>query len=437
MRMETETRGSRLAGSELDQRPHRRGFLVVVTAILALSALLVVGYWPRATRARKLAAVVQTNQSSLPAVTVVPVQEAPKEVEISLPGNVQAETETPIFARADGYIRRRLADIGDRVKAGQLLAEIDSPELEQQIREAQAALKRSQSALRQAEAALAQARANLGLAEVTAKRWQVLVSKGVLSKQDGDEKQAALEARQADATAAEANVQAARENIAANQATLQRLLELQAFRQVRAPFAGVITARNVDLGTLVSAGSGSSIREMFRLAQVHALRVFVNVPQSEAPAVRPGLACTVEVEEYRGRRFAGKITRTANALDPASRTLLTEVRTPNPDGLLLPGMYATVRLRLSREHPPLLIPSAAFRHTEQGPAVAVLADDATIRLVGVKLGRDYGARIEVLEGLSPGQKVVTNLTDEVREGAKVRPVAPAKPAGPKSGGVAR
>jgi RND family efflux transporter MFP subunit len=439
MKMETESRSSGIAGSQPAHRPRRKGLVIVAVAIaiLVLGALLALGYWQRATRARQLAAAAQANQRLLPAVTVAPVREAPKEVEISLPGNVQAETETPVFARADGYIKRRMADIGDRVKAGQLLAEIDSPELEQQIREAEAALKRSQSALRQVEAALEKARANLGLAEVTAARWRTLVNKGLLSKQDGDEKQAALEARTADVAAAEADVQAARESIAAYEATLQRLRELQAFRQVRAPFAGVITARTVEVGSLVSAGSSTSIREMFRLAQVRSLRVFVNVPQSEAPTIRPGLPCSVEVEEHHGRRFPGKVTRTANALDAASRTLLTEVQTPNPDGALLPGMYATVHFRLRRKNPPLLIPSASFRNTDKGPVAAVLAEGAIIHFVPVKLGRDYGAQIEVIEGLHPGQKVVTKLTDQVREGVKVRPVAPAEPAASKEGGTAK
>jgi RND family efflux transporter MFP subunit len=426
MKMERESR-----------RGHARGLLILAVTVVGLGALWALGYWPRATRARQLAAAAQAVQRSLPSVTVVPVKGAPAEVEISLPGNIQAETETPVFARADGYLKRRTADIGDRVKAGQLLAEIDSPELDQQIREAQAGLKRAQSALRQAEAALAQARANLGLAEVTAKRWQTLVAKGVLSKQDGDEKQAVFAARTADVAAAEANVQAARENIAASEATWQRLLELQSFRQVRAPFAGVITARNVDLGALVSAGSSSALREMFRLARIDRLRVFVQVPQSEAPAIRPGLACAIEVEEYRGRRFPGKVTRTANALDAASRTLLTEVQTPNPDGALLPGMYATVRFRLRRSDPPVLIPSGAFRNTEKGPVAAVLGEGATVHIVPVKLGRDYGAQIEVMEGLRAGQKIITNLTDELREGVKVRPVAAAKPPASKEGGPAR
>jgi RND family efflux transporter MFP subunit len=212
---------------------------------------------------------------------------------------------------------------------------------------------------------------------------------------------------------------------------LQRLRELQTFRQVRAPFAGVITARNVEVGSLVSAGSSTSIREMFRLAQVRTLRVFVNVPQSEAPAIRPGLVCSIEVEEHHGRRFPGKVTRTANALDAASRTLLTEVQTPNPDEALLPGMYATVRFRLRRQNPPLLIPSASFRNTDKGPVAAVLGEGAIIHFVPVKLGRDYGAQIEVIEGLHPGQKVVINLTDQVREGVNVRPVTPVEPVASK------
>lgn len=429
--METQDRQAPASG------PRVAGFTIVAAVLALLGALFLAGYWPRLSRSRQLAAPAQGGQRSLPVAIVVPVREAPKEVTIRLPGNIQAEMETPLFARADGYIKRRLADIGDRVRAGQLLAEIDSPELEQQIRETGASLQRSKAALKQAEAVLAQARANLALAEATAQRWETLVRKGVVSRQDGDEKQAAWKARAADAAAAEANVQAARDNIAAAEAALQRLLELQAFRQVRAPFAGVITARNIDVGTLVSAGSGAAVRELYRLAQIGMLRVFVNVPQSEAPFIRPGLACTIEVEEYRGRRFAGRVTRTASALDPAARTLLTEVQTPNPESILLPGMYATVNFRVRRPNPPLLIPAAAYRNTDQGPVVAVLGEGATVHIVSVRLGRDYGAQIEVLEGLEAGQKVITNPNDEIREGTRVRPVAPPKPVGTKQGGMAK
>jgi RND family efflux transporter MFP subunit len=437
MKLNPDEKDNGAAGPLPPDRGVRKGLFIALVSVALLGVLWTMGYLPRAARARQLIAGAQTQQQTLPSVTVVPVKEAPAEVELALPGAIQADMETPVFARADGYIKRRLADIGDRVKAGQILAEIDSPELDQQIRETEAALKRAQSALQQAQAAHQQALANLQLAEVTARRWETLVGKGVLSRQDGDEKRSAYEARQADAAAAEANVQAARDNISAAEATLQRLRELQSFRQVRAPFEGVITARNVDVGTLVTAGSGSSLREMFRIARIQTLRVFVNVPQSEAPAIHPGLPCLVELEEYRGRRFPGQVSRTSNSLDPASRTLLTEVQTPNPGGMLLPGMYATVRFKLLRENPPLLIPSAAFRNTAKGPVVATVREGSIVHIAPVKLGRDYGAQIEVLEGLKPGQKVITNLTDEIAEGVKVRPAAPPKPTAAKQGGVAQ
>jgi RND family efflux transporter MFP subunit len=415
----------------------RRGIWVTaVVAILLLLGLLALGYWPRATQARKLAATTQANQRTLPVVSIVVVKQAPAEVDLALPGNVQALTEAVVFARADGYVKRRLADIGDRVKSGQLLAEVESPELDQQIREAQATLRRAQSSQRQTEAALAQSKANLGLAEATARRWQTLVTKGVLSKQDGDEKQSALDARTADVEAAGAAVQAARDNIAANEAAVQRFSELQSFRQVRAPFAGIITARNIDVGSLVSAGSNTSVRELFRLAQIHILRVFVNVPQSEMTAIRPGIPCTLEVEELKGKEFQGTVTRTANSLDASSRTLLTEIQVPNTSGQLLPGIYATVHFKIRRSDPPLLIPSSAFRNTDKGPMVGVLREGATVHLQPVQLGRDFGAQIEITAGLQAGQKVITTLTDEVREGIKVKPVA-AKPAVPAGGGQSK
>jgi RND family efflux transporter MFP subunit len=431
-RRETESTEASSSGGKGSRR--RRILAWAAVAVLALAGLLALGYWPRAARARKVAAAAQSSQRGLPAVTVVLVKAGPVETALELPGNIQALTETALFARADGYIKQRATDIGDRVKSGQLLAEIESPELDQQIREAQATLQRARSSVRQAEASLSQAKANLGLAEVTAQRWLALVGKGVLSKQDGDEKRAAMDARAADAAAAEAAVQAARENVTANEATVQRLLELQAFRQVRAPFAGVITARNIDVGSLVSAGSSSSLRELFRLAQIDTLRVFVNVPQGDVAGIKPGMSCSVEVQEYRGEKFEGKVTRTANALDVSSRTLLTEIQVANTGGVLLPGMYATVRFQIRRAQPLLLIPSAAFRNAEKGPMVALLREGDLVHLQPVKLGRDYGVQIEVIEGLQAGQKLITNWTDEVKEGIKVKPAVAAKSAAPRGGG---
>jgi RND family efflux transporter MFP subunit len=436
MRSVTKMTGTEERTLHGKERSSRRGWTAAALAVLLLVGLLALGYWPRARQARKLAAEAHAGQQTLPVVSIVAVKQAPAEVDLQLPANVQPLTEVVVFARADGYVKRRLADIGDRVTSGQLLAEIESPELDQQIGEARATLKRAQSSLRQSEAALAQSRANLGLAEVTARRWQTLVSKGVLSKQDGDEKQSALDARKADVQAAEAAVQAARDNIAANEAAVQRLSELQSFRQVRAPFAGVVTLRNIDVGSLVSAGSNTSVRELFRTAQIQTLRVFVNVPQSEMAAIRPGVACSLEAEELRGKKFEGRVMRTANSLDASSRTLLTEVQVPNPNGELLPGMYATAHFKIRRSNPPLLIPSAAFRNTDKGPIVGVLREGAVAHLQPVQLGRDFGAQIEVTAGLKPGQKVITTLTDEVREGTKVNPV-PARPAAPAAGGPSK
>jgi RND family efflux transporter MFP subunit len=436
MRSETKMTGAEERTPHRKERSSRGIWGAGALAVLLLVGLLALGYWPRAKQARKLAAAAQAGQQTLPIVSVVSVKPAPAETDLELPANVQPFTEAVVFARADGYVKRRLADIGDRVASGQLLAEIESPELDQQIGEARATLKRAQSSLRQSEAALAQSRANLGLAEVTARRWQTLVSKGVLSKQDGDEKQSALDARKADVGAAEAAVEAARDNIAANEAAVQRLAEFQSFRQVRAPFAGVVTSRNIDVGSLVSAGSNTSVRELFRMAQIGTLRVFVNVPQSEMAGIRPGVLCRLEADELRGKKFEGRVTRTANSLDASSRTLLTEVQVPNPNGELLPGMYATVHFKIQRSNPPLLIPSAAFRNTDKGPIVGVLRDGAAVHLQPVQLGRDFGAQIEITAGLQAGQKVITTLTDEVREGIKVSPVA-AKPAAPAAGGQSK
>lgn len=408
------------AGSAPAARRHRR--LLGVTTVVALGILLAIGLWPRLVQTRRLAATVPAS-AARPRVPVVAAQPGPSSIELQLPGSVEAMTEVPIHARADGYVRRRLVDIGDRVREGALLAEIDSPELAEQIRQAAAAEERARAALRQSEAAAAQSRANLELAEVTMQRWQTLVGKGVLSKQDGDEKQTAFRARQADLAASEAAVAAAQESLRAAAADHRRLLELQGFRQVRAPFDGIVTVRNTEVGALVSAGSGSSLVPLFRVAALDRVRVHVYVPQGEATAMRAGLPCKVEVRDLPGRTFPGAVARTAQALDPSSRTLLVEVVVANPDAVLLPGMSATVRIALHRERPPLLIPATAFRTGEDGPRVAVVDSNGIVRFRAVRLGRDDGTQIEVLDGLSPGERVATTISDEVREGVAVEAVS--------------
>ncbi len=413
--------------------PVRRRFVLPVAVGVVFVALLALGLWPRLVQNRRLAAAAAGSRSAHPRVTVAPVRPGPASVDLELPANVEALSDVAIHARADGYVRRRQADIGDRVRAGQVLAEIESPELAEQIRQAAATDQRARAGLRQAEASAEQGRVNRDLAEVTLGRWQTLVAKGVLSKQDGDEKQAAFRARQADVAAGEAAVAGAREALQAAEADHRRLRELQGFRQIRAPFDGIVTVRNVDVGALVTAGSGSSVTPLFRLAALDRLRAHINVPQGEASAVRAGLECTVEVRELGGRPFKGRVTRTSSALDPSTRTLLAEIEMANPDSLMLPGMSATVRIALRRERPPLLIPATAFQTGEAGPRVAVIDTHGIVHFRHVRLGRDNGAQIEVLEGLTAGERVATSISDALREGATVEPVTPSAPAAPGNG----
>jgi RND family efflux transporter MFP subunit len=340
-----------------------------------------------------------------------------------LPGNIQAVTETPIYARTDGYVKKRLADIGDRVTEGQLLAELDSPEIDQQLRQAKAVVLQSRSALAQAHAAVQQAKANAALAESTVKRWDALVQQGILSKQEGDERRAAALAHKADVTATEANVQAAENNISAAEANVQRLTEIQGFQKVRAPYAGLITVRNVVLGTLVSAGSNSSVRELYRLTVLNPLKIMVSVPQSDAPYVHVGQICQFNVQEFGGRVFTARVERTAIALDASSRSLLTEMHFANPKGELLPGAYAQVRFQIHRDHPPLLVPGDAVLTGKAGPQLVVLRNGATAHYQSVQLGRDYGAQTEVLSGVNRGDLVVLSPSDEISEGVHVKILA--------------
>jgi RND family efflux transporter MFP subunit len=332
-------------------------------------------------------------------------------------------------------------DIGDRVSAGQLLAEIDSPELDQQIREAQAGVRRSESMERQSGHMVEQARANRELARVTNERWSLLVAKGVLAKQEGDEKRSAYVARQADVAAAESGLASATEALAASQAALGRLREMQQFRKVVAPFAGVITARNIEVGSLVGAGSSSAVRELFRIADLSVLKVQVSVPQSEVQLIRVGSSIDVTVDELPRQSFAGRVVRTASTLDPASRTLLTEVSLSNPGGRLLPGMYASLVFHLRRPDPPVLVPATALLLGAQGTRLAVVGQGGRIHYQPVTVGRDYGTQVEIVSGIAAGQKVVMNVTGEMPEGTPVKPVplatkiAPGISAGTPKGGA--
>jgi RND family efflux transporter MFP subunit len=421
---------SEAAGSA--QKPAGPSRLTLLVLALLLVVLVVAGffagYLPRQRRESVLAAESKIAEDSLPVVNVQKVRRADAKTSLVLPGNIQAVTEAPILARANGYIKRRYADIGDRVKEGQVLAEIDAPELNQQILQAKATVDQANSTVEQAQAALQQGHSNENLARVTAQRWENLSKKGVVSRQENDTYQAQWAAQQANVNALEKAVAAARNNAAAVEANVARLNDLLAYQTVRAPFAGVITLRNVDAGALVNEGNTL----LYRIAQTDRLRTYLNVPQADAGSVRVGQQAVLVVPDLPGHGFPGAVTRTANALDPATRTLLVEVQLPNPGALLMPGMYAQVDLSVLRKDPPLLIPGDTLVVRSDGPQVAVVAPDGRVHFARIQLGRDFGDRLEVLSGLEDGQQVVVNPSDAIREGAQVKPVAAKETAAPAS-----
>lgn len=393
-------------------------------ALLLAVALLVgafaFGLIPRLSRQKALLAASDQDRERAPLVDTAVVRSALKTGELVLPGNVEPMLEAPIYARADGYLRKLNVDIGDQVKAGQVLGEIETPELDQQLRQARASVDQTQAALKQAEAAVSQARANLALAKVTLERWKQLVAAGVAARQDGDEKQATYDARQADLEAAQASVTAAQSNIRASEANVQRLTEMKAFAHVTAPFDGIITVRNTTTGTLISAGTSSPNRELLREAQIDLLRIWISVPQTYAAMIIPKMNADVSVQELPNRVFRGEVARTANALDEASRTLKTEVRVANPEHKLLPGMYAQVKFSIARVNAPPLIPGDTLLIRASGTQVALVGPDRKVHFQKIEVGRDYGPEIEVLSGLTVGQTVIINPSDEIREGVVVQ-----------------
>jgi RND family efflux transporter MFP subunit len=414
------------------QKPSGPSGLTLLAIALVLVVLVVVGffagYLPRRRRESVLAAESKTAVESLPVVNVHTVKRADAKNSLVLPGNIQAVMEAPVLARASGYIKRRYVDIGDRVKEGQVLAEIEAPELAQQIRQAKATVDQANSMVQQAEAALEQGRSNENLARVTAQRWENLSKKGVVSRQENDTYQAQWVAQQANVQALEKAVAAARNNASAVEANVARLNSLLEYQTVRAPFAGVITVRNVDTGVLVNEGNTL----LYRIAQTDRLRTYLNVPQADAGSVRVGQQAVLVIPDLPGHGFPGAVTRTANALDPATRTLLVEVQLPNPGALLMPGMYAQVDLSVPRKDPPLLIPGDTLVVRSDGPQVAVVAPDGRVHFARIQLGRDFGDHLEVLSGLEEGQQVVVNPSDAIREGAQVKPVAAKETAAPAS-----
>jgi len=391
---------------------------ILLGFVVLLALAFFAGYVPLQKREVAVRAEAEEREKSLPRMEVMRVGYAPGENEIKLPGTMQAVTEAPILARADGYLKRRLVDIGDRVKAGQVVAEIDAPELDQQITQAEAAVGQAEAAVEQAEASLEQGKANRDLARITAERWKALAARGISPQQDSDQYQAQFAAQNANVQALEKAVSAQRSNVAAVKANLARLQDVQSYRVVRAPFDGVITLRNVDVGALV--GTGTTL--LYRIAQTAELRTYVNVSQADANSIHVGQTAVLTVSNFPGRLFHGTVTRMANALDPASRTMLVEVDVPNPQGTLLPGTYTEVALSGSHPNPPPVVPAAAVIFRTDGAQVAMVQPDGTVHLQKIVVGRDYGDRVEILQGLAGGATIVSAPGDAAREGAKIVPV---------------
>jgi RND family efflux transporter MFP subunit len=381
-------------------RGHRRPSALVAAAVVA--AVLGLGIYS-GVRARSAATTTLrqvTDEAAVTAVNVVNPRPGAPTREIRLPGTTQAFSDAPIFARTSGYLKRWYFDIGAHVKEGQLLAEIDSPEVDQQ--------------LQQARADLETARANLRQAQITADRWEALLESGSVSKQETDQAVSTRSATKA--------------TVDSNAANVRRLEQLQGFEKIHAPFDGVITARNTDIGALINAGSGSTTsgRELFHMAAIHRLRVFVAVPEVYSRAARTGAPATLTLDEFPGRPFHGILARNANAIDLASRTLLVEVDVDNPLGELLPGAYVFVHLQLPREIASVTVPANTLLFRAEGLQVGVVRD-GQVHLVPVTIGHDYGTSVEILTGIQPTDQVIVSPSDSLTSGTRVRIAGP--PAG--------
>lgn len=374
-------------------------FAWIAIAILIAAAAGAIAYTVRKGIASRVHAAdslkQQTLEMSVPTVSVVhPKPSAPAE-EVVLPGNAQAYVATPIYARTNGYIKTWYFDIGAHVKAGQLLAEIETPEVDRQFD--------------QARADLATAQANFDLAKTTADRYQSLFKTDSVAKQD-------VEDKVGDSAAKKAIVDSATSN-------LKRLQETQAFQKVYAPFDGIVTARNIDFGTLINAGANAPGKELFDIASISKLRVYVNVPQQYSRDIRIGGRADLTLEEFPGRRFAGNIVRTSDAIDPASRTLLTEVDVDNPTGELLPGAFLSVHFKVGGKVPAVTIPVNALIFRSEGMQVALVRNSKAV-LVPITIGRDYGTEIEAVSGVTAADEIIENPSDSLTSGTEVRVARP-------------
>ncbi len=375
----------------------RRTAILVAAAALALLALVIYsGVDSRAVAEARLEQ--RTDQAAIPTIDVVFPREGAPTQEIVLPGNTQAFSDSPIYARTSGYLKRWYFDIGAHVQKGQLLAEIETPEVDQQ--------------LLQARADLDTAQANLNIAKITASRWQDLVSTGSVSQQETDQ--------------AVSNLSAVKAAVESSSANVRRLEQLQSFEKIYAPFVGIVTARNTDIGALIDAGASTQPKELFHMAAIRTLRLYVAVPEVYSRAAGAGAPATLTLDEFPGQTFHGTLVRNANSIDLASRTLLVEVDVDNPTGQLLPGAYVFVHLKLPDQTHSVTIPSNTLIFRKEGLQVG-LVRNGKAELVQVRIGRDYGNSVEIVSGLQPSDAVIVDPSDALLAGMPVR--VSNKPAG--------
>jgi RND family efflux transporter MFP subunit len=390
------------------------GGLFALGGSLLLAGGLSLGAWGQYSQQQQVMATAMQGRDFVPSVRVATIEASPGTVSVTLPGTTAAFAAANIYARATGYIAKRNVDIGDRVKAGDLLAELAVPELDDQISQ-------NEAALTQFKASLLQAEANSRLAQVTWDRDRPLVKEGWATEQQGTVDVQTLKAQ-------EAAVGVAQANVAAQEAQLQVLNQQKLYQRVVAPFDGVITQRNVDVGSLVQADAVSSTF-MFTIMQSNVIRTQVFVPQDQAFGLSPGVDAVVRVPEIPDRTFPGKVTRIADALAPGTRTLLTEIDIPNPDGTLTPGMYCTIELHIPRKTPSMLVPADAIMFNSGGLQVAVI-ENGIAHIRKISIARDFGTEVEVRDGVKPGDQVILNPAVDLVEGGKVQ----ARPAAARQNG---
>ena len=397
------TEGKQIAAEGTQQGAEKKSRLFLFLVGIAV-ALVIVGIFTLLQRREQYNALAkETEKLAVPTVAVMHPTVEPAEEDLVLPSTLQAYTESPIYARTSGYLKKWYHDIGSHVQQGELLADIDTPEVDQQ--------------LYQSRADLGTAQANENLSRITAARYEELIKTDGVSKQEVDNAVGDYAAKRAATASAQANV--------------RRLEELESFKHVFAPFSGVITRRNVDTGNLINAGNGGSAQELFVLAATDPIRSYVSVPEVYAAAVHPGLGAYLELTQFPGEKFKGTVARTAQSIDPTTRTLLTEVDVPNPEGRLLPGSFGEVHFTTGINAQKLTIPVNAMLFRQEGPRVAVVGSDGKVHLRPITIGKDYGATLEILGGVELGDRVVINPADSLEEGQQVN-VAPESQGGQKS-----